>query len=673
MKSSTFSPQQPFEDTLPKTEEEILTLASLHLDQKKKKPCQYETERNLPATLTNGSKSKSWFSWIPFLNQDKKINQQRQMEEEEKQRHNTWSERRNRDKKKNHQNFNPSNGSRNQSDGTENTQMKQKKILTNNKKKKKKFVEHCCLYLYSDEKKNEIWPLNHSTNTINSLLCNTTLQQQSQQTEEEMERRNLRPANDPPVEYQNWTIGNSFCKISLDQEDISDHSSQKFSNKMSEQFQQQPQLQAALSYSDVVRMTGRPTPTSSHGQSHRPYLKRRATSPIHCPSTSGAQHRHNLDIPMPPSYHEPSASHQSHEEIFDIEAMLQEAMEENQRPEPPVRPAYQTIQNSAPPVITIPDVDECGSRYHAPPQQIRIVSVRSLAQLLPRSQNPSEECDAWEKCANCGGAMIHPVNQCPLRQCLKCAAHGHLSTECPLTVWDIPYPATRMYDCPLPFVPMNGGSIAAPRWAYLEVSPRILNHLYRIPAPTTAGYSQGRPRSFHISYDGILRAQDTTITAIPLHGRLKEIRINTHYPGSRTLADLQITIPVEGCNGLLNQLHNLEMMQVRPWMDDGKHSRHLTIGRSTTSWPAGTGMFDNFCLATALGIEYEDGLSDRMVEISISHESQILTQESSSVHVPWIQLMQIRARLGCLLEEWRLYTAQELRAMEEIKAAMYPR
>ena len=114
-------------------------------------------------------------------------------------------------------------------------------------------------------------------------------------------------------------------------------------------------------------------------------------------------------------------------------------------------------------------------------------------------------------------------------------------------------------------------------------------------------------------------------------------------------------------------------MQVQPWMDDGKHSRHHTIGRSTTSWPAGTGMFDNFRLTTALGTEHENGLSDRMVEISISHESQILTQESSSVQVPWIQLMQIRARLGCLLEEWRLYTAQELRAMEEIKAAMYPR
>ena len=74
-------------------------------------------------------------------------------------------------------------------------------------------------------------------------------------------------------------------------------------------------------------------------------------------------------------------------------------------------------------------------------------------------------------------------------------------------------------------------------------------------------------------------------------------------------------------------------------------------------------MFDNFCLTTSLGVQQEAGLSDRMVETSMSHESQILTAESSAVQVPWIQLMQIRARLGCLLEEWRLYTSQELRAM----------
>ena len=91
------------------------------------------------------------------------------------------------------------------------------------------------------------------------------------------------------------------------------------------------------------------------------------------------------------------------------------------------------------------------------------------------------------------------------------------------------------------------------------------------------------------------------------------------------------------------------------------------------TWPSGTGIFDNFSLSTCMGTEHEAGLTGRMVEIRISHQSQVLMVESSAVQVPWIQLMQIRARLGCLLEEWRLYTNSEFDTMEEIKSAMYPR
>ena len=177
--------------------------------------------------------------------------------------------------------------------------------------------------------------------------------------------------------------------------------------------------------------------------------------------------------------------------------MLQEAMEEYQGMDRPVSPAYRTeMRPIQPPVITIPDVDKCGAKYHVPPHLPRIVSVRSLAQLRPPPPPPmeaSDPCDTWDRCHHCGGAMVHPVHQCPLQQCLKCAAHGHLASECPLTIWDVPYPTTTMYSVPLPFTPMNGGAIAAPRWAYLEVSLRILNHLYRIHAPTTAGSSKGGP------------------------------------------------------------------------------------------------------------------------------------------------------------------------------------
>ena len=129
--------------------------------------------------------------------------------------------------------------------------------------------------------------------------------------------------------------------------------------------------------------------------------------------------------------------------------------------------------------------------------------------------------------------------------------------------------------------------------------------------------------------------------AIPLHGRLKEIWINSHYPGTRALSDLQITVPVEGCNGLLNQLHTLELLQIRPWMDDKNFSRHQWIGRSTSSWPSNTGIYDNFHLTTSVGTEHQDGLTDRVVCIRISHESQVLTAESGAVQIPWIQLMQI--------------------------------
>ena len=71
-----------------------------------------------------------------------------------------------------------------------------------------------------------------------------------------------------------------------------------------------------------------------------------------------------------------------------------------------------------------------------------------------------------------------------------------------------------------------------------------------------------------------------------------------------------------------------------------------------------------------MGMEHQDGLTDRVVCIRISHESQVLTAESSAVQIPWIQLMQIQARLGCLLEEWRLYTSHEIRTMEDIKTAI---
>ena len=403
----------------------------------------------------------------------------------------------------------------------------------------------------------------------------------------------------------------------------------------------------------------------------RQHLKRRATSPINCPIVSNQAHHQSTSALTTAVNSRSSYPTPTMDVVFDIEAMLQEAMDEHQRPERSVSPAYRTEMGPIqppipPPVISIPDIDECGARHRLP----KIISVRSLAQIQPR---PEEVCDSWERCIHCAGAMIHATNQCPLRQCLKCVAHGHSTTECPLTVWDIPYPATRLYDCPLPFAPMNGGPITAPRWAYLEVSPRILNHLYRIPAPTTAGYSQGRPRSFHILYDGILRPQETTITAIPLHGRLKEIRINCHYPGDQHLADLQVNIPVEGCNGLLNQLHTLELLQIRPWMDDQNVSRHLWIGRSTSTWPSTTGIYDNFGLTTSVGTEHQNGLTDRVICIRLSHECQVLTQESSAVQIPWIQLMQIRARLGSLLEEWRLYTTHEMRTMEDIKSALCPR
>ena len=108
-------------------------------------------------------------------------------------------------------------------------------------------------------------------------------------------------------------------------------------------------------------------------------------------------------------------------------------------------------------------------------------------------------------------------------------------------------------------------------------------------------------------------------------------------------------------------------------MDDKNFSRHQEVGRSTSSWPSSTGIYDNFYLTTSMGTEHKDGLMDRMVSIRISHESQVLTAESSAVQIRWIQVMQIRARLGCLLEEWRLYTSHEIRTMEDIKTAIYPR
>ena len=511
--------------------------------------------------------------------------------------------------------------------------------------------------------------LNHIINTFKALLCKQTKQHKPQQKQKEEEDYEiLRPAKDLSVEFLNWTRETSFYQLTSEHPDTSENSSSKTSNKMTISAQLPQQFRT---YSEVVQKS---TPSVKHEEtsgSSRTNLKRRATSPIPCPDTYQNVNRHQDN-----SIEEERPKDNSiEEEIFDIEAMLQEAMDENQRRDQPVSPAYRITQQPAAPVVTTSqDIDECGARYHGPSQLPRIVSVRSLAHLQPPPPPPmggGDPCDRWDRCHHCGGAMVHQVHQCPLRMCLKCSAHGHSASECLLTIWDVPYPTTTMLDVPLPFTPTNGGAITAPRWAYLKVSPRILNHLYRINAPTTIGSSQGRPRSFHIAYDGILRAQETTITAIPLHGRLKEIMISSSYPGSRKISGLHVTIPVEGCNGLLNQLHNLEVMQVRPWMDDRKFARHHEIGRSTSTWPSGTGIFDNFTLSTCLGVEHDDGATDRMVEIRISHQSQVLTAESHAVQVPWIQLTQVRARLGCLLDEWRLYTAEEFNTLQDIKAAMY--
>ena len=112
---------------------------------------------------------------------------------------------------------------------------------------------------------------------------------------------------------------------------------------------------------------------------------------------------------------------------------------------------------------------------------------------------------------------------------------------------------------------------------------------------------------------------------------------------------------------------------MRPWMDDKNFSQHHEVGCSKSSWPSSTSIYDNFCLTTSMGTEHKDELTDQMVSIRISHESQVLTAESSAIQIPCIQLMQIPARLGCLLEEWRLYTSHEIRTMEDIKTAIYPR
>ena len=147
MKSSALSPHQLFEDTLPNVDEETRALASLQLDCKKKLSSQYEEEEeDLSATPANGSKLKPWFSWIPLLNQSKRVNQQRQMEEEEKQRHKTWLARRNKNKEEKSPKPKPSNRSKNQSDGTEEEDITKKKMSHNNSAKEKwklKNMENC--------------------------------------------------------------------------------------------------------------------------------------------------------------------------------------------------------------------------------------------------------------------------------------------------------------------------------------------------------------------------------------------------------------------------------------------------------------------------------------------------------------------------------------------------
>ena len=230
----------------------------------------------------------------------------------------------------------------------------------------------------------------------------------------------------------------------------------------------------------------------------------------------------------------------------------------------------------------------------------------------------------------------------------------------------------------MPFKEVESGVTRAPLWAQLPVSPRILNEMYLIPAPTKVLIVEGgrSPIAYKISHEGVLRNVEIELAVQFKKDQLREekmsgIKITTTYPHSKTRASTSVLVPIEACLPLFNTLHTLEIQTVQPWMNDRFYPSSHPTTRSWYSWPHGSGKWSQAHLLVAVTSENNSDVTDRIVEVQV-HYGDVTQPPLGTIGViPWVLLTPIRLRLESLLQEWRLYTEDKMETINRIKKVQY--
>ena len=279
----------------------------------------------------------------------------------------------------------------------------------------------------------------------------------------------------------------------------------------------------------------------------------------------------------------------------------------------------------------------------------------------------------WETCPLCQGTVSHPPLRCPFRNCIRCHRDGHDKSECLENIWDIPAPTNKTYVCPFPLRPVGGGQPRFPRWAQLEVSPRVMCHLYRVPLTSSIGLytAGGRPNKFWMHYEGVHFNIELQMEAKLEQDKMMLMRFRTSYPGSCTKQTTHLKLLVSGIIYLLNALHALETLPLQPWSQDINTTWSQNLVRTSFAWPSGSRLWDINHLSLSVEVEREHGDTDRMLHIRLMHESKIFQAEVSSFVIPWLMLPAFRMRFANLADEWRLFTGQEEEVMGYIRQVLH--
>ena len=202
--------------------------------------------------------------------------------------------------------------------------------------------------------------------------------------------------------------------------------------------------------------------------------------------------------------------------------------------------------------------------------------------------------------------------------------------------------------------------------------------MYLIPAPTKVLTVEGgrSPIAYKIMHEGFLRTAEVELAVQFKKDQLREekmsgIKITTTYPHSNTRGPTSVLIPIEGCLPLFNTLHTLEIQTVQPWMNDRFYPSSHPTTRSCYSWPHGSGKWSQAHLLVAVTSENTSDVTDRIVEVQV-HYGEIAQPPLGTIGIiPWVLLTPIRLRMESLLQEWRLYTGDEMETINKIKKVQY--